>query len=243
MATLSATPLWRRLWRSYEVQLRRRPLLTNAATSAGLWAVGDVLAQRVQRCPQMDSRRAVLTGAFGGAIVGPLGQAWYTWLDRMAHAIGAPGTLKFVLAKLAADNLIWTSFYIGLFMAFASVAIEQTGVSGACQKLQHEFLPTYAAEAIMWPPIMALVFSRVPVTHQLLAVNITTVFDVAFLSWVNSAGFDEVFGSFYKNLGSNSSKAGAVSKPSKSAVDLQVASRSARQPQLMHCLSADTRSN
>jgi hypothetical protein len=44
-----------------------------------------------------------------------------------------------------------------------------------------EFLPTFAAEAAAWPPIMAVVFGKLPVSHHLLAVNLVTVLDVAFL--------------------------------------------------------------
>lgn len=52
--------------------------------------------------------------------------------------------------------------------------------------MQQDFAPTFLAEAVAWPPIMALVFSRVPVSHQLLVVNLITIADVAFLAAVRS---------------------------------------------------------
>jgi hypothetical protein len=109
-----------RLLRSYDAQLQRRPLLVNMATSASLWAVGDLVSQRVQGAgtPQHargggSLQRIAYTGAFGGLVFGPLGHAWYTWLDRVAGAFGAPGTMGVVFAKVLADNAIWTSAYVG----------------------------------------------------------------------------------------------------------------------------------
>lgn len=37
-----------RLWRSYERVLKKRPVLTQATTSAALWSVGDLIAQRLE---------------------------------------------------------------------------------------------------------------------------------------------------------------------------------------------------
>lgn len=56
--------------------------------------------------------------------------------------------------------------------------------------MREEFVPTMLAEAMVWPPYMAFVFSRVPVKHQLLAVNIATLFDVCFLSCMRTKDLD-----------------------------------------------------
>ena len=51
-------------------------------------------------------------------------------------------------------------------MAYSSLVISRTGLQGAREKLSTEFLPTMCLYAIVWPPIMALVFLRVPLRHQ-----------------------------------------------------------------------------
>lgn len=53
-----------RAWQSYEDALHRRPLLTQASTSALLWGAGDLLAQRVEHYEaQADRRRAQAAAA------------------------------------------------------------------------------------------------------------------------------------------------------------------------------------
>lgn len=62
-------------------------------------ALGDVLAQRVEKAP-FNPRRCLLTAAYGAAFVGPVGHAWYLGLDRAARALFTPGSLAFVGGKV-----------------------------------------------------------------------------------------------------------------------------------------------
>jgi protein Mpv17 len=53
-----------RAWQSYEDALHRRPLVTQATTSALLWGAGDLLAQRIEHYEaQADRRRAAAAKA------------------------------------------------------------------------------------------------------------------------------------------------------------------------------------
>jgi len=61
--------------------------------------------------------------------------------------------------------------------------IDNSGFDGFKKKIAKDFLPTYAAEMCIWPPFQAFNFTRIPVEHHLLAVNLMTVLDVSFLSW------------------------------------------------------------
>lgn len=200
--------LLKRLWTSYETQLQQRPIIVNAASSALLWSAGDLLSQRLvpgkggavipppasrglskaagkaAANGSVRSNKTALTGAFGGVIFGPLGFIWYKWLDAVGRAFGPAGSLAFVAAKVFADNVVWTSAYVGLFMTYSSLVINQKGLSGTCEKLKKDFLPTMMIEMVVWAPVMALLFAHVPVAHQLLAVNAVTVGEVAFLSWM-----------------------------------------------------------
>lgn len=193
--------LLRTIWNGYEHQLKQRPIFINAASSALLWSAGDLLSQRlvsgkrVVPSPPSSSRslnagtvrsnKTALTGAFGGLFFGPLGFIWYRWLDAVGQAFGPTGSVAFVAVKVLADNVFWTSAYVALFMTYSSLVIHHKGLSGAYVKLKKDFLPTMAIEVVVWAPIMALLFAKIPVAHQLLAVNAVTVGEVAFLSWMD----------------------------------------------------------
>jgi hypothetical protein len=94
-----------RIWRGYERMLQRRPVLTQASTSAVLWATGDVLAQKLEGLgkevkPPLDPVRAVQTGGFGAGLVGPVGHFWYLGLDKLAASLFVPGSKRFIAAKV-----------------------------------------------------------------------------------------------------------------------------------------------
>lgn len=90
--------------------------------------------------------------------------------------------------QTAADNLLYSPLYVLGFFAFGCLAIDGMTGQQFNEKLRSEFVPTMVAEAVLWPPYMAFVFSKVPVQHQLLAVNVATLFDVCFLSWIRMQG-------------------------------------------------------
>lgn len=66
--------------------------------------------------------------------------------------------------------------------------------------MEVDFLPSLAAEVCVWPFFQALSFWKIPVKHQLLAVNMFAVFDAAFLSWARNSD------DWYNNLFHDSSR-------------------------------------
>ena len=53
-------------------------------------------------------------------------------------------------------------------------------------KLRRDFWSAYLAELAVWPAFQTLNFSRVPVRHQLLMVNLGCLGDATFLCWVKN---------------------------------------------------------
>ena len=72
------------------------------------------------------------------------------------------------------------------FYLWGALMIDNTGLEGFKKKITKDFVPTYAAELCIWPPFQLFNFTRIPVEHHLLAVNLMTVLDVSFLSWARS---------------------------------------------------------
>ncbi|GLI62360.1 hypothetical protein VaNZ11_004979 [Volvox africanus] len=181
-----------RAWAAYERSLRKHPVMTQAATSALLWGLGDAMAQRIENRGRggIDARRVALTAAFGGAVIGPAGHGWYLMLERLVMQLGLACSMKSMLLKVTADNLLYSPCYVLAFFAYGCMAIDGLSPAIFVEKMREEFMPTMLAEALVWPPYMAFVFSRVPVKHQLLAVNVATLFDVCFLSWVRGKDAD-----------------------------------------------------
>jgi hypothetical protein len=73
------------LWGSYRTVLSDSPIATKAATSASVYAIGDVLSQRTEGATTFDgidksrTLRSLLAGLIGH---GPLSHFWYIYLDN-----------------------------------------------------------------------------------------------------------------------------------------------------------------
>uniref|UniRef100_A0A7S3VGX4 Peroxisomal membrane protein MPV17 n=1 Tax=Dunaliella tertiolecta TaxID=3047 RepID=A0A7S3VGX4_DUNTE len=178
-----------RMWQSYERALHRRPVPTQMATSAVLWGAGDVLAQRVaegKASKDIDKRRVGLTSVFGLSFMGPVGHYWYLGLDAMAHKYFAAGSSRLIATKVIVDSLILGPLYVIAFYAFGSAVIDRSGWQGFKHKIDKDFISTYLAELVIWPAFQTFNFVKVPVQHQLLAVNFMTLVDASFLSWARN---------------------------------------------------------
>ncbi|KAK9841824.1 hypothetical protein WJX81_005480 [Elliptochloris bilobata] len=157
------------------------------ATSAGLWAIGDVLSQKIDGTldKKWDMKRTLLTSAYGGLFIGPVGHTWYQVLDKAARRRFAPGSLKFIATKVIGDEVVFGPVHVAGFFAFMTVA-EGGSWQDVKEKLQNDFLSAYLAELAFWPAFQAVNFWKVPVRHQLLAVNLACLVDATFLCWIQN---------------------------------------------------------
>jgi protein Mpv17 len=117
-------------------------------------------------------------------VVGPIGHAWYRFLDAWVAARLPRGSARFVAAKVLLDEVVFGPVHVAGFFAAVTLA-EGGGVGAVKAKLARDFWPTYAAELAFWPAFQALNFWRVPVRHQLLVVNLACLLDATFLCWVS----------------------------------------------------------
>lgn len=65
----------------------------------------------------------------------------------------------------------------------SKVRMHATAVQDVKEKCKRDFLSAYAAELVFWPAFQAVNFWKVPVRHQLLAVNTACLLDATFLCW------------------------------------------------------------
>jgi len=121
----------RRLWIAYERQLERRPVPIQMTTSFLLWGLGDLVAQKVaEQRPAVDTRRALLTAAYGMGFMGPVGHYWYLGLDGWCAYAFRPGTPIFLAAKIVADQVILGPVYVLAFYLWGALMIDNTGIEG-----------------------------------------------------------------------------------------------------------------
>ena len=103
------------LWGTYTRNVEENPMITKACTSFFGFVVGDILAQRITDSP-FNLLRCLRLGTYGFVLDGPLGHLWYKLLDANLWPKD-PQSNKAVLAKTAADQLIWAPIMTCVFFA------------------------------------------------------------------------------------------------------------------------------
>lgn len=183
---LDIAALFLSLWTRYNAALLSKPLCTSVATAGVLNALGDVLAQcltSLKSCG-LDLARISRYGIFGSIVAGPMGCLWFAVLERaFRQTVG----IRAVLGKTAADTLLFSPFFLVLF--FSGMAIMNGGgMEEVKGDLRAKVPATWVACCNFWPFINIVSFSVVPPPLRVLFINGISVFWVAFLSAVNSAG-------------------------------------------------------
>jgi len=189
---------WRAWWAGYEKALARAPVLTQSLVGGGLWAAGDLAVQEVVeggRPGAPDLRRVALAGAYGFGFVGPVGGAWYAWLERASGAWSrGPGLAK-TAGKLTLDTLVFGPFSVAALFVHMGLGEGETP-RAVRRKLEEDLLPTFLLDSAFWVPFQCANFALVPPRHHLLAVNLACLADSCLLSWAKHADVARILRGF-----------------------------------------------
>jgi len=134
---------------------------------------------------QLDFMRLAAVTVYGFIVQGPLGHAWLICLDEAVSLFLHEGTLWNLVVKVVGDSIIELPLHVVLFFAWMEM-FNGNGFAVVALKVRHEFWPTYIAELLFWPAFQLINFWKVPVKHQLLAINIACIFDSTFLCWAHT---------------------------------------------------------
>ena len=86
-------------------------LVVNTGACCALYALGDIVQQRIEGSDQPHDWRRTARMAALGCIMGPINHSWYVFLDRLL-----PGaTARLVFSKVAADQLVMAPVCCSVF--------------------------------------------------------------------------------------------------------------------------------
>jgi len=174
-------------YRWYLDKLERRPTLTKALTACCGFVVGDLIAQTLSSgggggIALVDWARTARMGAFGLLFDGPVGGAFYAWLDRNIYPED-PLSTRAVLTKTAIDQTIYSA--VGTVCFFTFIRLLETGGdwSAIGPTIALKFLPTLAANYAIWPIAHLFNFRFVPpplrvLYNQVIAIGWLTLLSI-----------------------------------------------------------------
>jgi len=208
--------LWHMMTTAYSLSLRQRPMLTEMTTSGALWCLGDLATQHMERSRRQDIpghttnsnnnsnnsssidddaidwKRSFHQTVYASLIWGPVAHKWYHALDRVAQSIvPRKRPSRHLATKLCLEMGCLQPVSL---LAYFSVTglLNGESFSSIASQLKRDFVPTCMLEIAFWTPVDILIFSVVPVKHQLLAVNCGCFLESIGLSFIRNNGFDAV---------------------------------------------------
>lgn len=166
---------------AYATALREYPLATKACTSMVGFILGDLIAQHFGHPhAALDILRVLRLGAYGLLIDGPIGSMWYDVLEQHVFP-KEPLSTKAVISKTALDQVVYATIMTGVY--FVIIRLLEGHPEAIIPTLQSKFLPTLAANYMIWPLAHIINFRFVPSDYRILYNNVVCI------AWLTGLSF------------------------------------------------------
>ncbi|KAM9622045.1 peroxisomal membrane protein 2 isoform 1-T1 [Trichechus inunguis] len=156
--------LLRRALAQYLLLLRLYPVLTKAATSGFLSALGNFLAQMIEKkrkkencSPNLDVNGPLRYAIYGFFFTGPLSHFFYLFME---HWIPSDVPLAGV-KRLLLDRLIFAPAFL-LFFFFIMNFLERKDMAAFSAKMRRGFWPALQMNWKVWTPLQFVNINYVP---------------------------------------------------------------------------------
>mmetsp|Transcript_16933 Transcript_16933/g.27512 ORF Transcript_16933/g.27512 Transcript_16933/m.27512 type:complete len:349 (+) Transcript_16933:314-1360(+) len=179
-------------WHSYTHILSTAPIQTKAVTSATVYTIGDIIAQRQQgtEVGKLDRWRILRSLAAGGIGHGPMSHVWYHLSDDLFENFLHLHAWWDFLPKIAVDQLvfgpIWNNSYILLLGAMQLQKPEQIW-----EDMKRTTIPLMVSGLKLWPFVHCITYGLIPVENRLLWVDAVEILWVTILAGEASGDSDK----------------------------------------------------
>lgn len=171
------------IWRSYTNILNTAPLQTKALTSATVYTIGDILAQRQEgsEIGKLDRWRIGRSLAAGLIGHGPMSHVWYhvseDFFDNVLQLHAWWDFIPKVVVDQAIFGPIWNNSYILLLglMKFQKP-------SQILEDMKRTTVPLIVSGLKLWPFVHCITYGLIPVENRLLWVDAVEILWVTILA-------------------------------------------------------------
>lgn len=165
----------------YNKCLQTRPIITKMITSFITFGSGDLICQQIEKAKNKDKKydlmRTFKQGSFGFMVTPYLHAQFCIIMPWLFRGKGAATTIKSVIY----DQLIGAPIFTSLFFIYLDMSNGRT-FNESVKELEKKLLPTLYMNWKVWPTLMLINFSLVPVQYRVLYSNIAGMFWSAYLS-------------------------------------------------------------
>ncbi|XP_020138697.1 peroxisomal membrane protein 2 [Microcebus murinus] len=173
----------RRALARYLLLLRLYPVLTKAATSGVLSALGNFLTQMIEKTRKkekstsLDVSGPLRYAVYGFFFTGPLSHYFYLFLE---HWIPSEVPLAGV-KRLLLDRLLFAPAFLLLFFLVMNF-LEGQDRAAAVARVRTHFWPVLRMNWRVWTPVQFVNINYVPLQFRVLFANLVALFWYAYLA-------------------------------------------------------------
>ena len=188
-ATEMAFPVPIDNWASYSATLNTAPIPTKAVTSATVYAIGDLIAQRTEgkNMGEIDRMRTLRSLTAGLIAHGPMSHYWYEISEGLFENVLHWTAWWTFFPKVILDQTTWGPFwnntYILLLGLMQHESLEKIG-----SDVKRTTIPLVVSGLKLWPLAHCVTYVLIPVENRLLWVDFVEIVWVTILATQAAGG-------------------------------------------------------
>ena len=168
---------------SYETVLNAAPVSTKAITSATVYSIGDIIAQKTEgksaaEFDRLRNLRSLLAGLIGH---GPLSHVWYNVSEDVFTSLGIVDQWWSFLPKVAIDQLTWGPFWNNTYILLLGI-MQFRNPKAIWEEMKATTIPLIVSGLKLWPLAHCITYGVIPVENRLLWVDLVEILWVTILA-------------------------------------------------------------
>lgn len=182
-------------WRSYNDILNMAPIQTKAVTSATVYTIGDIIAQRTEGVEVGELNRGRIVRSLAAGLIGhgPLSHVWYQVSEDFFNNVLFWTEWWSFIPKVVVDQTFWGPFWNNTYILLLGVMQFQKPAQ-IWSDVKRTTIPLIISGLKLWPLAHCVTYGLVPVENRLLWVDLVEIIWVTILATQASAvvGDDEM---------------------------------------------------
>ncbi|KAL7550328.1 hypothetical protein ACHAWF_013570 [Thalassiosira exigua] len=170
-------------WRSYNEILNMAPIQTKAVTSATVYTIGDVIAQRTEGVEIGDLDRGRIGRSLVAGLIGhgPLSHVWYQVSEDFFNSVLQWTDWWSFVPKVVVDQTLWGPFWNNTYIFLLGVMQFQKPTQ-IWSDIKRTTIPLVISGLKLWPLAHCVTYGLVPVENRLLWVDLVEIVWVTILA-------------------------------------------------------------
>lgn len=180
-------------WNSYSAVLDASPVQTKALTSATVYTIGDLIAQRAEGLTmgEIDRTRTLRSLLAGLLAHGPMSHVWYSVSENLfENVLHLPTNFFGTAVKVAIDQSFWGPLWNNTYILLLGL-MKFDNFENIFSEMKRTTIPLIVSGLKLWPLAHCVTYGLIPLENRLLWVDMVEIIWVVILATAAAGGGDE----------------------------------------------------